>query len=83
MAETPVAVEAHIAMKKLELLYEYETHQVHPLVINPFWTVRILLARDTQAKAQISHGIREALTLIRRGKQESTVGFRLLEQIAA
>ena len=79
MEDIPTTVESHIAMKELELLREYETHQGHPLVINSFWTVRILLAHDTQAKAQISHGIREALTLIRRGQQESSAGFQLME----
>ena len=68
MAETPAAVEAYIAMKELDLLMEYETLMGRPLVINPFWTVQILLARDTQASVQRALGIRKDLSLIRRGQ---------------
>ena len=71
MVETLIVVEAHIATKEIELLWESEIHQGRPLVANPFWTVRILLACGMQKKAQMAHGIREALTLIQRGKQQS------------
>ena len=30
----------------------------------------------------MAHGIKEAMTLIRRGKQERATGFRFLDQIA-
>ena len=82
MAETPAGVEAYIAIKELDLLMEYETLMGWPLTLNPFWIVWILLARDTRAKVQISQGIREALSLIQRGQQESLASFWLLKQIA-
>ena len=41
-----------------------------------------MLARDTQSKVYIAQGIREALALIQRVKQESSTGFLLLDQIA-
>ena len=49
---------------------------------NHFLVVCILLARVIQEKAQMALGIREALTLIIWGKQESTAGFRLLDMLA-
>ena len=81
MEKTHMVFEAQLIVKELELLREYERHQRRPLVFNPFWRVRILLAQDLQSKAQMAHGIRESLTLIQRGQQESVVGFYLLDQI--
>ena len=57
MAETPTAIEAFIAIKEIHILREFEDLMGRPLMINPFWTVRILLARDIQAKVQIAQGI--------------------------
>ena len=50
---------------------------------HPFWVVHTLLARDIQEKAQMAHGIKEALTLIRREPQESATGFLLLDMIVS
>ena len=65
MAEIPARVEATISIKKVELVHEYETHQVRPILASPFWTRCILLARDIQANLQLVHCIRAALIIIR------------------
>ena len=82
MAETPTIVEAFIAIREIDLLREFETIMGCPLIPSPFWSARILLTRDIQAKIQTTHGIREVMDTIRRGQQESAAGFCLLEQIA-
>ena len=82
LSETHPAVDACIAIMEIDLLREFETIMGCPLVPNPFWSTRILLARDIQAKIQTAQGIREAMETIRRGKQESVTIFRLLDQIA-
>ena len=58
MVETPAPIESQIVKKEISLLREYESHQGSPLVSNPFWEVRIFLARDLQAKAHLAYGIR-------------------------
>ena len=79
MAGTPARVEAIIVVKEVELIRKYETHRGQPLGSCPFWTIRILLAWDIQAKLQLMQGIHESLSMIREGKQESAAGFRMLE----
>ena len=54
MAKTSTTIEAYIAIKEIDLLREYEALMDHPLNINPFWTTRILLAHDIQAKIQMA-----------------------------
>ena len=41
----------------------------------------ILLERDIQARMQLAQGIREEIQLIRGGKQDSAMGFLLIEII--
>ena len=82
MAEIPTAIEAFIAIMEIDLLQEFETLMVCPLIPNPFWLARILLVRGIQGKIQTAQGIRDAMETIHRGKQESVAGFRLIEQIA-
>ena len=65
MVETQTVVEAQIVAKEIELPWEYKIHQGRTLAANPFSKVCILLARGMLEKAQIEHGIMEALTLIR------------------
>ena len=67
MVETPTMVEAQIAVKESERIREYENHQGRPLAANPFYAVEMLLAQALQAKVQLAHEIREALTLIKKG----------------
>ena len=82
MAEIPTAIKAFIAILKIDLLQEYAALMGWHLLSNPFWTARILLAQDIQAKIQIAQGIRDSVDIIHSGQQESFVGFIFLERIA-
>ena len=44
MAEMPMAIEEFITILEIDLLWEFEAMMGHPLLLNPFWTARILLA---------------------------------------
>ena len=70
MSEIPTMVEAFIAIMEIDLLREFEMLMGCPLIPISFWSARILLARDIQAKIQTAHGIREVMDTICRGQQE-------------
>ena len=54
MAKTPIAIEGFIVIMDIDLLQELEMLMGCPLIPNPFWLERILLARDIQGKIQIA-----------------------------
>ena len=68
MFEMPMMVEAFIAIMDIDLIREFETLMGFALIPNPFCSLRIILARDIQAKIQMAQGIREAMDTIRRGQ---------------
>ena len=75
LSETPPAIDAYIVIMEIDLLREFESIMGCPLIPNPFWSARILLSRDIQAKIQTAQGIHEAMETIHYGQQESVAGF--------
>ena len=57
LSKTPTTVDSYIAIMEIDLLREFETIMGCHLVPNPFWSTRISLSRNIDAKIQTAQGI--------------------------
>ena len=79
--ENSTTTEAKITLMEVSLLREMESHQGRMIVANPFWAVRILLARELQVGERTVKALREAIAKIKRGQHTSLKGAHSVDDV--